>query len=266
VRNKKSSPKDDEVSGERLQKVLANNGHGSRRELEKMIEEGRIELNGKPAKLGDRYNNGDKVKINGKLINIRRFARKDTRTIMYHKPLGELCTRKDPEGRKTIFDNLPRLHNGRWVTVGRLDINTAGLLLLTTDGELANKLMHPSNEVEREYAVRVLGEVSAEQLESLRNGVMLEDGKANFDDIIDAGGSGANHWYHVVLKEGRNREVRRLWESQGIQVSRLMRVRYGNITLPRTLKPGKWCNVEETDLRELRKLVQKKKPTPNTAK
>jgi 23S rRNA pseudouridine2605 synthase len=224
-----------------------------------MIEEGRVELNGKPAKLGDRYKQGDRIKVNGKLVNQSSLAQKRAKVLIYHKPVGELCTRNDPEGRPTIFDNLPKLHNGRWVTVGRLDINTSGLLIVTTDGALANGLMHPSNEVEREYAVRVLGEVNMDVINNLRQGVELEDGMAHFDDILDSGGSGANHWYHVVLKEGRNREVRRLWESQGIKVSRLTRVRYGTIALPKGLRPGKWQDLSETEVRSLRRLIKKKK-------
>jgi 23S rRNA pseudouridine2605 synthase len=172
---------------------------------------------------------------------------------MYNKPAGEVCTQSDPEGRPTVFQRLPPIRAGRWIMVGRLDINTDGLLLFTTDGELANRLMHPSSEVEREYACRVLGEVTPEMLLSLQEGVELEDGKASFLRIVDAGGEGANHWYHVVLAEGRNREVRRLWESQGVKVSRLIRVRYGHIELPRYLRTG---HHKELDVRDLRKLYE----------
>lgn len=247
------------AEGERLQKVLARAGIGSRREIEKMIEEGRIELNGKTAQLGDRYKYGDRLKVDRKLVNQNSLIQKRAKVMIYHKPVGELCTRKDPEGRPTIFDSLPKLHNGRWITVGRLDINTAGLLIITTDGALANSLMHPSNEVEREYAVRILGEVNMEILNNLRKGVELEDGMAHFDEILDSGGSGANHWYHVVLKEGRNREVRRLWESQGVKVSRLTRVRYGTINLPKGLRPGHWRDLDDNEVRSLRKLIKRKK-------
>jgi len=169
-----------------------------------------------------------------------------------------VTTRSDPEGRATVFDNLPKLGSARWIAVGRLDINTSGLLLFTTDGELANQLMHPSTQIEREYAVRVLGEVTDEAFSNMKKGVELEDGVAKFDSITDQGGQGANHWYHVVLKEGRNREVRRLWESQGVTVSRLMRIRYGNITIPRTVRPGKQQDLSSHEINDLRRLVAEK--------
>ncbi|MBT8437801.1 MAG: pseudouridine synthase [Gammaproteobacteria bacterium] len=223
---------------ERIQKYLANQGAGSRRQIDALLQQGRISVNGKTAKPGDQVAGREKIAIDGKLLRLQRHAARP-KILMYHKPVGEVCTRSDPEGREDVFQNLPGLNQGRWVSIGRLDINTSGLLLFSNDGELANRLMHPSYEVEREYAVRVHGAVSPEMLQQLRNGVPLEDGKAHFDDIIDSGGSGSNHWYHVVLKEGRNREVRRLWEAVGVEVSRLTRVRYDQFRLPKWLKPGK---------------------------
>ena len=223
---------------EKIQKVLARAGYGSRREIEGWIEAGRIKVNRQLAKLGDRIGPDDRVSLDGKpLTRLHHAPRR--RVIAYHKPIGEVCTRQDPEGRPTIFQHLPRIQNSRWIAVGRMDINTVGLILLTTDGELANRLMHPSSQVEREYAVRVLGEATAEKLQQLQQGVMLEDGMAHFDRILDSGGEGANHWFHVTLKEGRNREVRRLWEAVGLKVNRLIRIRYGNIELGRKLRPVK---------------------------
>jgi 23S rRNA pseudouridine2605 synthase len=225
---------------ERLQKILARAGYGSRREIEDWIRAGRIRVNGSPAGLGLGVTAEDTIEIDGRPVAVAiALSQPVPRTLLYHKPAGELTTRADPQGRPTVFDRLPPLKTARWIAVGRLDLNTDGLLLLTTDGELANRLMHPSSEIEREYAVRVLGTVSPEVLERLLGGVELEDGRAAFADLRDAGGSGANHWYHVTLKEGRNREVRRLWESQGVKVSRLIRVRFGPIGLPRELRPGR---------------------------
>jgi 23S rRNA pseudouridine2605 synthase len=240
---------------EKLQKVLARAGYGSRREIEGWISEGRIKINNRIAQLGDRVSERDRISVDGKRVQQARLKERRSRVLVYHKPVGEVCTRTDPEGRDTIFKRLPRLASGRWITVGRLDLNTSGLLLVTTDGELANRLMHPSHQVEREYAVRVLGEVDADMLKRLQQGVELEDGLAHFDAIADAGGDGANHWYHVILREGRNREVRRLWESQGVQVSRLMRVRYGAITLPRGQRPGRWEDLPEEVVNDLRRSV-----------
>lgn len=233
---------------ERLQKVLANAGHGSRRQIEEWITDGRITINNLPAKLGDRVTVEDNIAIDGRALPSYRLETPRRQVLVYYKPEGEVCTRSDPEGRLTIFDKLPKLRNARWITVGRLDFNTAGLLLLTTDGELANKLMHPSTEIEREYAVRILGKVDDAMLERLKRGVMLDDGMANFDAIIDAGGEGINHWFHVILKEGRNREVRRLWESQGVKISRLMRVRYGPITLRKGLRRGQMEELDDRDV------------------
>ena len=201
-----------------------------------------------PTKLGDRVTVEDNIAIDGRTLQSYRLETPKRQVLVYYKPEGEVCTRSDPEGRLTIFDKLPKLRNARWITVGRLDFNTAGLLLLTTDGELANKLMHPSTEIEREYAVRILGKVDDAMLERLKRGVMLDDGMANFDAIIDAGGEGINHWFHVILKEGRNREVRRLWESQGVKISRLMRVRYGPITLRKGLRRGQMEELDDRDI------------------
>jgi 23S rRNA pseudouridine2605 synthase len=226
---------------ERLQKFLARAGYGSRRQIEEWIRAGRIRVNERPAELGVSVGAQDRIELDGKAVAVAvALSRPAPRTILYHKPAGELTTRADPQGRPTVFDRLPPLKTARWIAVGRLDFNTDGLLLLTTDGELANRLMHPSSEIEREYAVRVLGAVSPETLERLLAGVELDDGQAAFGSLRDAGGSGVNHWYHVTLKEGRNREVRRLWESQGVKVSRLIRVRFGPIGLPRELRPGRY--------------------------
>lgn len=244
------------MSEERVQKVLSRMGFGSRREIERWIEQGRVKVNGKACTLGDRVKPGDRVHVNGKRITVREEKQEETRVIMYHKPEGEVCTRSDPEGRATVFDHLPKAGRARWVSIGRLDINTSGLLLFTTNGELANRLMHPSNEIEREYAVRVNGTVTQQILAQLKTEVMLEDGPAHFEDIQDGGGEGYNHWYYVVIKEGRNREVRRLWEAVGIRVSRLMRVRYGNIILPKSLRKGRSKDIEAGLIKELGESVK----------
>lgn len=247
---------------ERIQKVLARAGYGSRRQLEVLIKEGKVSVNGSIAKLGDQVDIGDSLRLDDKPLSAKRIWQKPQQVLLYNKPVGEVCTRKDPEGRRTIFQSLPTPEEGRWVSVGRLDINTSGLIILTTDGELANRLMHPSNEMDREYAVRVLGAVGPEIMQNLRDGVELEDGKAKFNDIQEAGGEGANHWYHVVIQEGRNREVRRLWESQGVQVSRLMRVRYGPIIIPSQLKMGRWMMLEGDDVAALYEEVDLKALVP----
>jgi 23S rRNA pseudouridine2605 synthase len=238
-------------SGEKLHKVLASSGVGSRRQVEEWIRQGRVTVDGRTAHVGERIEPGQEVRVDGRRIELADAGRPG-RVLLYHKPEGELCTRSDPEGRATVFDTLPRLRRGRWITVGRLDINSSGLLLLTDDGELANRLMHPSRALEREYAVRVLGQVSPETLARLRTGVELEDGPAHFEQIVDAGGTGANHWYHVVLREGRNREVRRMWSAVGAVVSRLARVRYGPIVLPRGLRAGRWQELEPESVNLLR--------------
>lgn len=238
---------------ERLQKILANTGLGSRRELETWIADGHVNVNGRTASLGDKATVDDNLTVKGRFYRVVDDGRSRRRVIAYHKPLGEITTRNDPEKRKTVFDKLPRLHSGRWISVGRLDINTLGLLLLTDDGELANGLMHPSSEIDREYAVRVNGRVSPEIIEKLTTGVELEDGPAKFDRLWHDGGDGINQWYRVVLREGRNREVRRLWESQELQVSRLIRVRYGPIMLPKRIGRGQSEDLGERDIDALLK-------------
>ena len=231
--------------GEKLQKVLARMGYGSRRGLEESISGGDVSVNGKTAKLGDRVVSGDKIKFKGKPVSSDEVV--DKRILLYHKPVGEVCSRKDPEGRATIFDGLPRLKTGRWVSVGRLDYNTSGLLLLTTDGDLANALMHPSTHVEREYLCRVMGRVDKSMLDRLKAGVELDDGPARFTDIQGGGDDSINQFFYVVLSEGRNREVRRLWESQGATVSRLKRVRFGDVFIPSKLKKGQWMELKQRD-------------------
>jgi 23S rRNA pseudouridine2605 synthase len=238
---------------ERLQKVMANAGIASRRSCERMIEEGRVKVNGKPAQLGDRVDDRDLIKVDGKPF--RRKVQQSPRVIVYNKPEGEVTTRNDPQGRPSVFANLPKLRSGRWITVGRLDISTSGLLLFTTDGELAHRLMHPSYMIQRKYAVRVLGEVKPETIRKLKRGIKLEDGTARFLSIEDAGGTGANHWYHVTLAEGRNREVRRLWEAVGLTVSRLMRIGYASIALPPNLKTGACRDLKPGEIKTLYELV-----------
>ncbi|QLF92017.1 23S rRNA pseudouridine(2605) synthase RluB [Pseudomonas sp. ABC1] len=235
--------------GEKLQKVLARIGLASRREVEGWIAAGRIRVNGNVATLGQRVDLHDAIALDGRLLKREETTEAVRRVLIYNKPDGEICTRDDPEGRPTVFDRLPRLKEGRWINIGRLDINTTGLLLFTTDGELANRLMHPSYEMDREYAVRVRGEVDEEMLERLKNGVTLEDGPARFTDIKEApGGEGFNHWYHCVVMEGRNREVRRLWESQGLVVSRLKRVRFGPVFMTSDLPMGRWREMAQREV------------------
>ena len=228
------------VPRERLQKLLANAGFGSRRQLEQLIADGRVRINGRTASLGDRASREDRIEIDGRPVGARRLDTRQRFVIMYNKPEGELVTRRDPEGRPTVFSRLPWLPTGRWIAVGRLDVNSAGLLLLTNDGELANRLMHPRYRIDREYAVRVNGDVTPEMVRRLVTGVELEDGPARFEDVVDAGGEGSNHWFHLVIMEGRKREVRRLWEAVGATVSRLKRVRYGPVILDSSVKAGQW--------------------------
>ena len=245
-----------EPAAERVQKALARSGIGSRRQIEGWIKEGRIKINGKTAIPGAHVTSKDKIKFDNRIVRISESGQEKTKVLAYYKPTGEICARSDPKHKKTVFDNLPKLNNGRWINIGRLDINTIGLLLFTNNGELANRLMHPSSQIEREYAVRVLGEVSTRQLQAMLKGVRLDDGYARFSDIVDSGGEGANHWYHVVIMEGRKREVRRLWESQGLKVSRLMRVRFGSYILPRSKHPGEFWNLNESDIKALCKEVE----------
>jgi 23S rRNA pseudouridine2605 synthase len=244
------------VSDEKLQKVLARAGKGSRREMEKVIDAGRVSVDGKVSKLGDRVGPNQQIRLDGHVVKIEAEENRVCRVLMYNKPEGELCTRKDPEGRPTVFDRLPRLDGERWIAVGRLDVNTSGLLLFTNDGELANRLMRPSYEIEREYAVRVFGEVETATLKTLTTGVELEDGMAKFLKVTPRPGEGINRWYNVLLTEGRNREVRRLWQSQGVDVSRLIRVRYGTLSLNPKLPQGGWEELALEDVNYFRKSVQ----------
>lgn len=237
----------------RLQKILSQAGLGSRRAMERLIEEGAVTINGVLAKLGDLASEHDKISVHGKLIANSVGVAAPTRILLYHKPIGEIASRQDPKHRKTVFDNLPYIKPGRWIQVGRLDINTSGLLLFTNNGELANQLMHPKYAIEREYAVRIHGEVTKDIINALKKGVMLDDGMAKFLSIEYQGGEGTNKWYHVTLTEGRNREVRRLWQSQGVEVSRLIRVRYGPIKMPRFLARG---SHKELSIKEVTNLMQ----------
>ena len=225
-------------SSERLQKILSQAGFGSRREMERWIEAGMVQVNGVTAKIGDGATADDQISVKGRVITNPLKLASNTRILLYHKPIGEISSRRDPKFMNTVFDNLPHLKQGRWVQVGRLDLNTSGLLLFTNDGDLANRLMHPKYELEREYAVRVHGEVTPDITKALLRGVMLDDGMAKFKRVEFRGGEGTNSWYHVILSEGRNREVRRLWESQGLEVSRLIRIRYAHLPMPRSLARG----------------------------
>ncbi|MEX2199651.1 MAG: pseudouridine synthase [Burkholderiales bacterium] len=239
-----------------MQKLLAAAGLGSRREIESWISAGRLKVNGAVATLGGRASLVDVIELDGKVLVLKPAGARP-RVLLYHKPDGEMVTRSDPEGRPTVFQRLPPLSGAKWVAVGRLDINTAGLLLLTDSGELANRLMHPRYEVEREYAVRVLGALRPEEREQLVSGIQLEDGRARFDRLEPSGAAeGANRWYRVVLREGRNREVRRLFEAIGRKVSRLLRVRYGPVELPRDLRPGRWVELDEKSVAAIVKVAK----------
>lgn len=252
---------------EKLQKVLAREGVGSRREMERVIAAGRVQVNGQVAKLGDRVTYKDRVSLDGRQVKLQMPQSHTARVILYNKPEGEICSRSDPQGRPTVYDRLPEIKGERWISVGRLDFNTSGLMLFTNDGELANKLMHPSSMIDREYLVRVQGSVDTEMKQRLREGVMLEDGKARFTDIVDGSGEGTsdstNHWFYCVVMEGRNREVRRLWESQGVKVNRLKRVRYGNIFIPSHVRANQWIELNHKELKELCVTAGVKPPRPS---
>ena len=248
-----------QVETPKLHKVLAQAGLGSRLEMEQLILEGRISVNNEPAHVGQRIQYGDQIRVNGKPIRYR-IDPPPPRVIAYHKPVGEVVTHDDPQNRPTVFRRLPRLQHGKWQSVGRLDLNTEGLLLFTSSGELANKLMHPRFGLEREYAVRVLGALSQEERQRLLDGVQLEDGMAQFGSIEEGGGEGSNCWYRVTISEGRNREVRRMMEAVGHAVSRLIRIRYGAMVLPRGLKRGAWVELDERDIRALMQVAGVSEP------
>ncbi|MQW93212.1 pseudouridine synthase [Acinetobacter wanghuae] len=243
---------------EKLQKVLARVGLGSRRYMEEVIAAGRVSVNGQVAQVGERIEPTDELRIDGRKVAFQIEDEIRRRVIIYYKPEGEICSRSDPENRPTVFEQLPQIQGDRWVMVGRLDINSTGLLLFTNDGELANRLMHPSNEIEREYAVRVMGEVTPQIKNTMLKGVVLDDGPAKFESFSELGGDGINRWFQVVVKEGRNREVRRIFESQGLKVSRLLRTRYGTVILPRELRTGRWIELDKNDIDNLTKAVELK--------
>lgn len=254
---------------ERIQKWLAARGHGSRREIEDWIRAGRLKVNGKPAEIGQPVSGHERFSLDGRPLRVSPEQKNPRQILMYHKPPGEICTRHDPEGRPSVFDRLPKIRQGRWVSVGRLDLNTAGLLLFTNDGALAHRLMHPSAEIPREYWVRVAGDVNESTLEALRHGIELDDGFARFDDImplqaLHEDDSQYNRYFSVTLKEGRNREVRRLWEAVGCQVSRLKRIRFGNVTLPKELAQGRYRLLTPGETNALLEPIRPKKGPART--
>lgn len=226
----------------RIHKILAKSGYGSLRGIEKLIAAGKVTINGKIAEIGMQATMNDKICIDGKIAKLNSIMQ--TRVILYNKPTGQICTRDDPQQRETVFNNLPNLHTGRWISIGRLDINTQGLLLFTNNGQLAHKLMHPSFKLEREYAVRIYGKISEEILNNLRSGIMLADGLGKFSQLSKMGKEKTNSWFKVTVTQGRNRLVRRLWESQGLEVNRLIRIKFGNITLPHNLPQKKWIELD----------------------
>ncbi len=256
--------------GIRLQKFLADRGVGSRRKIESWIADGRIKVDGRLAHLGDRVDEKSRIKIDGRLVRTGQ-AQKDSRVILYNKPEGEICSRNDPARRPTVFRNLPKLRGGRWVAVGRLDINTRGLLLFTNNGELANRLMHPGSDIEREYMCRIFGRVDAGTIERLQNGVRIDGGEYRFKKIKRQRGEGSNTWYSVVVSEGKYREVRRLWEAVDCRVSRLVRIRYGSVTLPKNLRQGEWIELKPSAIDRLFRAEEsvtgptEKKPTSKSA-
>jgi 23S rRNA pseudouridine2605 synthase len=244
---------------ERIQKILAHAGLGSRREIEDWIRHGRVEVDGNVAIIGQQVGAQSRVLVDGRRIQLNAASPGSSRALLYHKPVGQICSRQDPQGRPTVFDGLPRLRGQRWVSVGRLDFNTSGLMLFTTDGELAHRLMHPSQEIEREYRCRVRGQVNSADLHRLSEGILLGGQLCRFESIRTQSGSGANHWHTVVLKEGRYREVRRMWESVGCTVSRLVRVRYGSFLLSRELKSGQYLELQSSQYDGLYRLAGMKR-------
>ena len=236
---------------QRLQKLLADAGLGSRRRIEEWIRAGRVKVNGRVAQLGERATPDDRIEVDGRPVSPRRLGKRERFVLLYNKPEGEVVSRADPEGRPTVFERLPKLPRGRWIAVGRLDVNSSGLLLFTNDGDLANRLMHPGRLIEREYAVRVHGEVTDEMVRRLVEGVELEDGPARFEEVVFSGGEGTNRWFHVVLMEGRKREVRRMWSAVGAEVSRLKRVRFGPVILDSATKAGQWRELDPEERQAL---------------